>query len=96
MFLVSPLCRNVLNFVGCTVEFGGDEPWTCEGIGEFINLPSPSIRSGCVMSKNSVADRVKLWIGASCVDEFTMISPLFIVKKSSHLSECRKTSGEVT
>jgi hypothetical protein len=96
MFLVSPLCRNVLDFVGCTIEFGGDEPWTCEGIGEFINLPAPSIRSGCATSKNSVANRVKLRIGASCVDEFMMISPLFIDKKSIHLSECRETSGEVT
>jgi hypothetical protein len=25
-----------------------------------------------------------------------MISPLFIDKKSIHLSECRETSGEVT
>ena len=96
MFLVFPLSCNVLNFIGCTVEFGGDEPWTCEWIDEFINLPAPSIRSGCAMSKNSVIDRVKLGIGASYIDEFTMISSLFFDKKSSHLSECRKTSGEVT
>jgi hypothetical protein len=95
MLLVFPLSRNVLDFVGCTIEFGGDEPWTCEGIDEFINLPTPSIRSGCATSKNSITDRVKLGIGASCIDEFTMISSLFIDKKSSHLSECRKTSGEV-
>ena len=96
MLLVFPLSRNVLDFVGCTIEFGGDEPWTCEGIDEFINLPTPSIRSGCATSKNSITDRVKLGIGASCIDEFTMISSLFIDKKSSHLSDCRKTSGEVT
>ena len=95
MFLLSLLCRNVLNFVECTVKFGSDKLWTCEGIGEFINLPASSIRSGCATSKNSVTDRVKLRIRASCIDEFTMISSLFIDKKSSHLSECRKTSGEV-
>ena len=53
-------------------------------------------KSSCATSKNSVTDRVNLRIGASCIDEFTMISSLFIDKKSSHLSECRKTSGEVT
>ncbi len=42
MFLIFPLSCNVLDFVGCTVEFGGDEPWTCEGIDEFINLPAPA------------------------------------------------------
>ena len=96
MFLVSPLCHNVLDFVGCTVEFGSDKPWTCEGINEFLNLPAPSIRSGCMTGKNSVTDRVKLRIGASCVDKFTMISSLFIDKKGSLLSKCRETSGEVT
>ena len=96
MFLVSPLSCDVLNFIGGTIEFGRDEPWSCEGIDEFINLSMPSIRSGCVASKDSVTDRVKLRIRASCVDKFTMISPLFLNKKGGHLSKCRETSGKVT
>ena len=96
MFLFFPLSRDVLDFIGCTVKFGRDELWSCEGIDEFINLPMPRIRSGCTASENSVADRVKLRIGASCVDKFTMISSMFIDKKGSHLSKCRETIGEVT
>ena len=96
MFLVFLLSHDMLDFIGCTVEFGHDEPWSCEGIDEFINLPTPRIRSGCAASENSVTDRVKLRIGALCVDKFTMISSLFIDKKGSHLSKCRETSGEVT
>jgi hypothetical protein len=37
--------------------------------------------------------QIKLWIGASCVDEFTMISPLFIDKKSSHLSDLSRATN---
>ena len=96
MFLIFALSRDVLDFVRSTVEFGCNKPWTCEGIDKFINLPAPSVQSGGATSKNSVTDRVKLRIRASCIDEFTMISSLFIDKESCHLSECRETSGEVT
>jgi hypothetical protein len=79
----------MLNFVGGTVELGSDEPWTGEGIDKFINLPAPGVRSGCVMSKNGVADRVNLKVGSLCVDEFPMISSLFVNKEGSNFPECR-------
>ena len=96
MLLVLPLCRHMLDFVGGTVQFGSDKPWTGEGIDKFINLPAPSVGSGCAMSKNSVADAINLRVGLSCVDEFPMISPLFVNKEGSDFPECRETSSEVT
>jgi hypothetical protein len=96
VLLVLPLCRHMLNFVGGTVQFGSDEPWTGEGIDKFINLSAPSVGSGCATSKNGVADRINLRVGLSCVDEFPMISPLFVNKEGSNFPECGETSSEVT
>jgi len=88
--LVLPLCRNMFNFVGGTVEFGSDEPWTCEGINELINLASLGVRSGCVMSKNRVTDGVKLRAGPTCVDEFAMICSLFVNEEGRNFPEADK------
>ncbi len=96
MLLVFPLCRHMLNFVGGTVQFGSDKPWTGEGIDKFINLPAPSVGLGCATSKNGVADGVDLRVGLSCIDEFLMISPLFVDKEGSNLPECREMSSKVT
>ena len=96
MLLVLPLCRHMLNFVGGTVQFGSDEPWTGEGIDKFINLPAPSVGSGCASRKQGVADGVDFRVGSTCVDEFPMISPLFVNKEGSNLSGCGETSSEVT
>ena len=79
----------MLDFVGGTVEFGSDEPRTGEGIDKFINLPAPCVRSGRATSKTGVADRVNLRVGLLCVDEFPMISSLFINKEGSNFPECR-------
>jgi hypothetical protein len=79
----------MLNFVGGTVKFGSDEPWTGEGIDTFINLPAPGVILGCTTSKNGVTDRVNLRVGLSCVDEFPMISLLFVNKEGSNFPECR-------
>ena len=56
VLLFLTLSRNVLNFIGCAVEFGGDKPWACEGIDGLIYLPAPGIQAGGAASKNSVAD----------------------------------------
>ena len=58
VLLVLPLCCHMLNFVGGTVKFGSDEPWTGEGIDKLINLALPGVGSSCETSKNSVTDRV--------------------------------------
>ncbi len=88
----------MLDFVGGTVQLGSDKPWTWtgEGIDKFINLPASSDGLGCAMSYNGVADGVNLRVGSSCVDEFPMISQLFINKGGSNLPECGETSSEVT
>ena len=96
VLLLLLLCRHMLDFVGGTIQFSSDKPWTGEGIDKFINLPAPSVGSGCAMSKNSVADAINLRVGLSCVDEFPMISPLFVNKEGSDFPECRETSSEVT
>jgi hypothetical protein len=46
----------MLDFVGGAVEFGSDEPWTCEGMDELINLTPVGIGSGCSTSENRVAN----------------------------------------
>jgi hypothetical protein len=96
MLLVLPLCPHMLDFVGSTIQFGSDKPWTGEGIDKFINLPAPSIGSGCASCKHGVADGVDFRVGSTCVDEFPMISPLFVKKEGSNLPECGETSSEVT
>ncbi len=96
MFLVLPLCRHMLDFVGSTVQFGGDKPWIGEGIDKVINLPAPSIGSGCASRKHGVTMGVGFRVGLTCVDEFLMISLLFVNKEGSNLSECGETSSEVT
>ena len=96
LLLVLPLRRHMLNFVGGTIQFGSDKPWTGEGIDKFINLPAPSVGSGCATSKNGVADEVNLRVGSSCVYNFPMISPLFVNKEGSNLPECGEMSSEVT
>ena len=96
VLLVLPLCRHMLDFVGGTVQFGSDKPWTGEGIDKFINLPLPSVGSSCATSKNGVAERINLRVGLPCVDEFPMISPLFVDKEGSNFPECGETSSEVT
>ena len=62
----------------------------------FINLPAPCVGLGRATSKNDVADGINLRVGSLCVDEFPMISPLFVNKEGSNLPECRETSSEVT
>ncbi len=96
VLLVLPLCCHMLDFVGCTVKFDSDEPWTGEGIDKFINLPAPGVGSGCATSKNGVADRVNLRVGLSCIDEFSMISLLFVNKEGSNFPECGEASSVVT
>ncbi len=96
MLLVLLLCCHMLDFVGGIVQFGSDKPWTGEGIEKFINLPVPSVGSGCVTSKNGVADGIYLRVRSSCVDEFPMISPLLVDKEGSNFPECGETSSKVT
>ena len=38
VLLILALCGNVLYFIGGAVEFGGDEPWSSEGIYELVDL----------------------------------------------------------
>jgi hypothetical protein len=56
VFLILSLCGNVLYFIGGAVEFGGDEPWTSEGIEKLVNLTP--IRGGAsgTTRENSVAN----------------------------------------
>ncbi len=96
MLLVIPFCHHMLDFVGGTVQFDSDKPSTGEGIDKFINLPAPSVGSGCATSKNRVTDGINLRVGLLCVDEFPMISPLFVNKEGSNFPECGETSSEVT
>jgi hypothetical protein len=46
----------MLDFVGGAIKFGSDEPWTCEGIDELIDLTPAGIGLGCLTSKNHVAN----------------------------------------
>ena len=89
MLLVLALCQNLLDFVGCTIKFGSDEPWTCEGIDKLINLAAPGVRSGCSTSKNDVTNRVDLRVWLTCIYKFTMICSLFHKEEGSNLPECR-------
>ena len=79
----------MLDFVGGTVKFGSDEPWTGEGIDKLINLALLGVGSSCATSKNSVTDRVNFRVGLTCVDEFPMICLLFLNEEGSNFPECR-------
>ena len=54
--LILALCSNVLDFIGGTIEFGSDEPWTSEGIDEFVDLTPHCRGASSATCENSVAN----------------------------------------
>ena len=78
MFLILALCSNLLDFIEGAIEFGSDEPWTSEGIDEFVGLTPHCRGASSTTFENSVTNWVNFRVGSTCFDEFPMVCSLFI------------------
>ncbi len=85
----------MFNIIRRAFEDPSDAPWSSVGILEFVDAAFGSIQTDGTTSENHVANRVRVGVWPTQVDEFAVVGALFLDENTGNLAKGREACGKI-